>query len=108
MATSTLPLLDPAPLERQSMGDRAIRLEVLALFVAEAERLMTQVEEAEDPQVRAERLRALIGSARNVGAARLAQAARLLETHIGDDEPDLGALRAALADTLAFVRQTGV
>jgi hypothetical protein len=54
MATSTLPLLDPAPLERQSMGDRAIRLEVLALFVAEAERLMNQVEEAGDPQVRAD------------------------------------------------------
>jgi hypothetical protein len=69
---------------------------------------MNQVEEAENPQIRAERLRALTGSARSVGAARLAQAARLAETHISDEAPDLGPLRAAYSETLAYVRQSGI
>lgn len=108
MATGTIPLLDPAPLERRSMGDRSVRIEVLTLFIAEAERLMNQVEEAGDPQIRAERLRALAVAARNVGATRLVQSARVTETQIGDAEPDLGPLRATYAETLAFVRQAGV
>ena len=39
-------------------GNASLQVEVLALFVAEVERLMRQVEDAPDPQVRAERLRA--------------------------------------------------
>ena len=106
MTTSTTPVLDPMPLDRQTMGDPAHRLELLALFVVEAERLMRQIEEARDRQVMAERLQALAGSARNIGAVRLAQTARLLESHIGDEEPDLEPLRTTVAETLAFVRRS--
>jgi hypothetical protein len=108
MVTSTLPVLDPAPLQRQTMGDRALQVEVLALFVAELERLMHQVERAEDRQVRGDRLRAMIGLARNVGAARLAQTARLLEAQIANEDVDFEPLRAAVSETLEFVRQSGV
>ena len=66
MTTSTTPVLDPVPLQRQTMGDAAHRLELLALFVVEAERLMRQIEEATDKQVMLERLQALAGSARHV------------------------------------------
>jgi HPt (histidine-containing phosphotransfer) domain-containing protein len=106
MTTSTTPVLDPAPLQRQTMGDPAHRLELLALFIAEAERLMRQIEESADKQVMVERLQALAGSARNVGAVRLAQTARLLETHVGEEDPDLEPLRTAVAETLAFVRRS--
>ncbi len=60
---------------------------MLALFVAEAERLMRQVEDAPDPQVQGDRLRALIALARNTGAALLAQEARMLEPRIGTTTP---------------------
>ena len=106
MTTSTTPVLDPVPLQRQTMGDPAHRLELLALFVVEAERLMRQIETATDKQVRLERVQALAGSARNIGALRLMQTARLLESHVGESEPDLEALRSAVAETLNYIRRS--
>ena len=80
---------------------------MLALFLTEVERLMRQVEDAPDPQLRGERLRALIGVARNIGAARVAHEARALETEIASETPDASALKAAVEETLAFIRRTG-
>jgi HPt (histidine-containing phosphotransfer) domain-containing protein len=87
------------------MGDPAHQIELLSLFEAEVERLLAQVEAAADPQVRIDRLHAIVGLARNIGALHLAQVARNLETRIGDETPDLEPLRAAIAETLAFVRR---
>lgn len=108
MTTEATPVLDNAKLHRRTMGDPALQVEMLALFVAEVERLMQQVEDASEPQVRADRLRALIAVSRNIGAARLAEEARGIETQIGSDGPDLAPLRSAVAETLAFVRQTRI
>jgi hypothetical protein len=82
-------------------------VEVLSLFVAEVERLMRQVEGAPDPQVRHDRLRALIGVARNTGASLIAHRARELETEIASESPDLAQLRQAIAETFAYIRRTG-
>jgi hypothetical protein len=90
------------------MGDETLEVEVLSLFVAEVERLMRQMENATDGAMRRERLQALIGAARNAGAARLAQTARLMETNVAAGEVDLEVLRVVVADTLAFVRQSGI
>jgi hypothetical protein len=106
--TGAVPVLDRVQLSRRTMGDEAMQVEVLSLFATEAERLLLQVESAPDPAVRADRLRALAGVARDVGAARLAQAARLAETHISDGVPDLEPLRTAVAEILAFVRRFGI
>jgi hypothetical protein len=108
MAVDTAPIFDPEKLRRHTMGDAAMQVEVLSLFVAEAERLMRQVEEAGDSQMRAERLRALVALARNIGAMRLVQQARLAEQHVGEGAPDLEDVRAALSDTLAHVHRSGV
>jgi HPt (histidine-containing phosphotransfer) domain-containing protein len=108
MPTNVVPVFDFAQLGRRTMGDSSMQVEMLALFVSEAERLMRQVETAADPQVRGERLHAMIGLARNIGAARLAQTARALEVQIAQETPDLSSLRTALDETLSFVRQTGV
>ena len=108
MSTSPNPVFDAAQLHRRTMGDSALQIEVLSLFVTEAERLMRQVEDAPNAQVRGYRLNAMMSLARNTGAVRLAQAARQLETEIAAEEPDLGPLRAALAETLAYVQQAGV
>ena len=106
MQTTAVPVLDAGKLRRQTMGDPAMQVEVLALFVAEAERLMRQVEDAPNAEVRADRLNAIIGLARNIGAERLAQAARTVEQQIGSDQPELGLLRTAIAETLAYVQHT--
>ncbi len=108
MAAETTPLIDPAQLHRYTKGNASLQVEVLSLFVAEAERLLRQVEDAADAQVRGDRLRALIGLARNTGATRLAEEARALETQIATENPDLEPLRDATAQTLAYVRRTGI
>jgi len=108
MQTSPVQILDAVKLQRQTQGDPQLQVEVLSLFVAEAERLMRQVEDAPNPEVRADRLHAIIGLSRNVGAERIAQEARLLETQIGNEAPDLEPLRVALAETLAYVRNAAL
>jgi hypothetical protein len=108
MSTDTIPVFDRDQLKRATKADAALQVEVLVLFVAEVERLMRQVEEAEDPQLRGDRLRALITVARNTGAVMLAREARALETQIAAEAPALGPLRKAVAETLAYARQVGV
>lgn len=108
MTTDSVPILDSAQLRRATNNDASLQVEVLALFVAEVERLMRQVEDAADPQERGDRLRAMIALARNTGAAKLAHEARELETQIAAEAPPLGPLKDAVSETLAYVRQTGI
>jgi hypothetical protein len=108
MTTNSVPVLDADQLGRTTRGDRSLQVEILALFVAEVERLMRQVEDAADPQLRGDRLRALIALSRNTGAAMLAQEARALEKQIAAESPNLAPLRQAVAETLAYVRRAGI
>jgi HPt (histidine-containing phosphotransfer) domain-containing protein len=98
------PVLDAAQLSRRTMGDPHTRGEVLALFAAEVERLMRQVADAADPEIRGERLRALATAARNLGASRLAAAARTAESQIGETF-DIAPLHAAVSETLAYLER---
>jgi hypothetical protein len=68
---------------------------------------MRQLEEAADPQLRGDRLRALGAVARNTGAALIAQEARAAEAVISGENPDLSTLRVAVSDTLAYIRRSG-
>jgi HPt (histidine-containing phosphotransfer) domain-containing protein len=109
MATNAaVPVFDPVQLQRQTRGIATLQVEMLSLFVAEVERLMRQVEDAADPQVRADRLRALAGTARSMGASLLAHEARALETQIADETPDLAPLKGAVDATLSYVRRTAL
>jgi HPt (histidine-containing phosphotransfer) domain-containing protein len=97
------PVFDPEQLDRQTMGDEALRVEILALFVAEAERLLAQVEQAPDALVRASRLHAMKGLARNVGARRLAEVCRRVERGVESgpaDKEALASLRAAVREAI--------
>jgi HPt (histidine-containing phosphotransfer) domain-containing protein len=105
MPGQAAPIFDPTPLTRRSMGDPAHQVELLALFEAEVERLLGQIESAADAAVRLDRLHAMVGLSRNIGALHLAQVARSLETQIGEEAPDLQALRTAIAETLAFLHR---
>ena len=108
MGEGTFLVFDRAQLERRTLRSPALEVEILALFVAEAERLLRQVESADDPQIRGDRLRAMIALARHTGAMRLAHVARTLEMEILPTEPDLRPLREALAETIAYINGTGV
>jgi hypothetical protein len=104
VSTGPFPVLDATQLRRLTLGNPAFEVEVLALFSAELERLLRQLDEAGDKHVQAERLRAIIALARNTGASRLLHEARLAETRLASGGTDLALLRQAASDTLAYVR----
>jgi hypothetical protein len=108
MQPATVPVFDTVQLSRYTQGDARMQVEVLALFSTELERLLLQIENATDGEVRTDRLRALIGLARTTGAALLAQQARLLEVKIGGENPDLTPLRDAIDQTMAYIRRAGI
>lgn len=108
MASSALPVFDALPLQRLTGGNAAMQTERLALFMTEAERLMTQIETATDLAIRTERVRALSGLSRSVGAVRVAHEAKVLEALTEEEAPDLAALREALTATFLYLtRSTG-
>lgn len=89
------------------MGDEALRIEILALFLTEIERLLGQVEAAGEAARRAERLHAVTGLARNIGAVRLGEVARDLERRVSrapQTHVDLEPLRAAVREVVEHVR----
>ena len=103
MSTEPTPILDLPQLQRQSLGDPTLEIEILALFSAELERLLRQLQEADTNHMRGERLRAIIALARNTGAARLLRDARLAEAHLASGDADLAKLADTAAETLAYV-----
>jgi hypothetical protein len=103
MPTSAIPVIDVSQLDRRALGDESLRIELLALFATEVDRLLRQVEAAPSAQVRSDRLLAVIALSRSVGAVRLAESARLLQSQGAGDAADLEPLRAAVAETLAFL-----
>ena len=98
------PILDMSRLERQSMGDPRLKVELLALFMLELERLMMQASAESDADARSDRLHAIGALAQGIGAMRLAHAARAARYQVGAAEPDLQPVAEAVDETLAFVR----
>jgi len=72
--------LDLVHLARQTLGNRTVEREVLAIFRRQARQVLFQLEALTDPGNRLEIAHALNGSAKGVGAWRVATAAEALET----------------------------
>ena len=104
MADSTLPILDLAQFQRQTMGSESLQVEILSLFVSEVERLLRQVETAEDPQTRRDRIHAMVGLARNVGAVRLSRLAHRIHAQAEDGPAEIEPLREAVEETVGYIR----
>jgi HPt (histidine-containing phosphotransfer) domain-containing protein len=85
--------VDLAHLARSTMGDRSLEREVLALFARQATLLLDRMRQAEPASV-AGIAHTLKGSARGIGAWRVADAAERLEAA---RELDRAATDAALA-----------
>lgn len=82
------------------MGDAALQVEVLALFSAEAERLLRQVVGAASEEVRRDRLLAMEALARSIGARRLSAAAAEASRSFGGD---FEAVQRALDEVMGHI-----
>jgi HPt (histidine-containing phosphotransfer) domain-containing protein len=91
--------IDLQHLRRMTLGDAALEREVLAMFISQSDRLMGSLKTL--PAEAGALAHTLKGSARTIGAARVADCASALELAIrkGEDaEPSLRALSEAVAD----------
>jgi HPt (histidine-containing phosphotransfer) domain-containing protein len=94
--------IDVVHLNRQTMGDRSLEREVLELFRRQARILLFRFDALTNPEERAHVAHTLKGSARGVGASRVAFAAEELERAAISGEPTGKAL-AELAESVAEV-----
>jgi HPt (histidine-containing phosphotransfer) domain-containing protein len=91
--------IDEAHLERMTLGDRRLEREVLELFLRQTTILLDRIVNAQPP-LAAAAAHTLKGSARGIGAWRVARAAELLEQAAGEDGGE-NAFRHNLGDDLA-------
>jgi len=87
--------VDMVHLARQSLGNRSLEVEILALFRAQSDLYLERIRHAADDKARSMAAHTLRGSALGIGAWNLAEEAAVLEKH-----PDRTALIDGFADTL--------
>jgi len=75
-------VIDASHLERMTLGDRRLEREVLELFVRQTAMMLNRIAGAEPPMAAAA-AHTLKGSARGIGAWRMARAAEWLEQAAG-------------------------
>ena len=94
--------IDRAHLSRMTLGEKELEREVLALFDRQADLLLARMRKAE-PAVVAAAAHTLKGSARGIGAWRVANTAEALELAApgpaGEFKAALGKLDTAVAET---------
>lgn len=88
--------IDLVHLARQTFGSHDLEREVLALFVAQTRTLVARIAAAEGEE-RAALVHRLKGSARGVGATRIAALAEALEAPSLDEAEALGLVAALIA-----------
>jgi HPt (histidine-containing phosphotransfer) domain-containing protein len=91
-------VLDLDHLRRQTAGDRALERDLLALFKTQCARLRLLMAEEESPVQRADVAHKLKGSARAIGALRLASLVDRLETDLRKGDADAAAPLMDLLD----------
>ena len=92
--------VDLVHLARQTLGDRALEREVLALFRVQARAIFAQLENVGEADLRHDLAHTLKGSARAVGAWKVAEAAETCENARDAAEPEW---RDALSDLSARI-----
>lgn len=100
--------VDMAHLARYTLGDAALEREVLELFCTQSVSYLEQLRAATSHKEWCDAAHSLKGSARAVGAWRMARAAEYIETLREDIPPEvrtaqIGELEASLQEASAFV-----
>jgi HPt (histidine-containing phosphotransfer) domain-containing protein len=99
-------VLDLEHLCRQTAGDRALERDLLALFRTQCARLRLLIQDGDLPVRRADAAHTLKGSARAIGALRLASVADRLETDLRNgDAAAVAPLMGLLDETIEVTRQ---
>jgi len=96
--------IDVAHLQRMTLGDAALKREVLTMFVTQATRLVGSLASLSTGAVKL--AHTLQGSARAIGASRVADSASALEVAIREGEdplPSLLELNDAVAEARAAI-----
>ncbi|GGK43043.1 Hpt domain-containing protein [Salinarimonas ramus] len=102
-------LLDRAHLDAQTFGDADLAREVLGLFEGQLERLPPIIAGEGEAKARIDAAHTLKGSARGVGAARIAACAEACEHALRAGAPiaaEVAALDEAAAQTRAEIART--
>jgi HPt (histidine-containing phosphotransfer) domain-containing protein len=94
-------VLDFTHLVRQTLGDTALEREILQLFLRQSTSLLQGIENPPSPERQKLAAHTLKGSARAVGAWRVAEAAESVE--VRPDEGGLAALRRSIEDVNAAI-----
>ena len=97
--------IDRAHLLRMTLGDRKLEVEVLQLFTRQAAMLLARMEGGDPARVGA-LAHTLDGSARGIGAWRIAQAARAVEQAVAEHtnpQPMVAVLRTATDEALVVI-----
>ena len=100
-------VIDIGHLAAMTAGDHALEAEVLELFDRQAGLLLTRMQQASTAGV-VGLAHTLAGSARGIGAWRVAAAAEAVESAAGDPvrlTPELKRLAAAIAETQLAIRR---
>lgn len=101
------PPVDLVHLSRQTFGSRDLEREVLALFLAQSTALVEHIRSAGDPGQRFRAAHTIKGSARGIGAwrvARLAEAVELADRMPADATRLVAELEAAVDEANRFIR----
>jgi len=101
--------IDLVHLARHTFGDKALEQEVLALFLSQSVMLTERLDRARDERAWREAAHTLKGSARGIGASRVARLAEEVERHAADRSSSgacaaLVALFAAVTEANAAIR----
>lgn len=96
--------IDLVHLARQTLGDRALEREILDLFITQVKAVLGRLEAAAE-EARPDLAHTLKGSARAVGAWKVAAEAEGCELHAGDDlwHAHLAALQGAIEEALGAI-----
>ncbi|MEL7272546.1 MAG: Hpt domain-containing protein [Pseudomonadota bacterium] len=94
--------VDLVHLSRQSLGDRALEQEILSLFRCQTRLYLERLENAATLSERRMAAHTILGSARGIGAHKVAAAAEYVE-QAGCTQIDLTALEEAVGEANAYI-----
>ena len=95
--------VDLVHLSRQTLGDRNLEKEVLGLFVNQSNIYLKRLQVAKSATERKLAAHTIVGSARGLGAWKVAEEAAILEAGC-DQALDCKSLSAAVDDANAYIR----
>ncbi len=94
------PPLDLVHLSRQTLGDRELEREILSLFVKQSVQLSQRMFKSSKAEEQHDLAHTLIGSARAVGAWRVAKAAEHVDSVLNKGGVELSAALTELGDVI--------